>query len=298
MLDTEKVWRLSDLKPGAEFAKFPLAVFGFPIAHSQSPKMQNAALRELAKSDSKFRGWAYYKFEVAPEELKDTLKAFHDLGFLGVNLTIPHKEIVLDFLEGAEDFAVMARAANTLKRTPTGWKGFNTDGFGLAKAVELFCGRAFRGSDVVIFGAGGAARAAAFKAAMDGCKSLRVFNRTKSRLDSLLESLRGAGFSAGSLGGVGEIKAGSILINATSVGLKKDDLPIVDFSAIDKSCAFFDMPYRAGGETPSVEAARKAGLKAASGRAMLAWQGAKSLSIWTGREMLGELMLNALDSDT
>ena len=296
MFDANSVLGVSDLKSRAQFARSALAVLGKPIRHSLSPTMQNAALKELAKSDKNFEAWAYYKFEVAPEDLHEALQKFHAANFLGINLTIPHKEVVLPFLEDISGFAKMVGAANTLIRTPTGWRGDNTDGFGICWAVENFLGRAFKNSDVVILGAGGAARAAAFKACAENCASLKIYNRTKSRLERLLSDIENCGFAASALEDFSPIKENSIIINASSVGLKPADAPLLDFNSLAKNCAYFDMPYIRGRETNSVIEARKRGFKAASGLGMLAAQGAMSLSLWTSKPMLTNTMLSALQT--
>lgn len=294
MFDTDIVLHLEDLKRRWDFAENPLAVFGKPIAHSLSPAMQNAALRKLAQSEGQFASWKYYKFEIDPENLEKTLSEFHKADFAGINLTIPHKEIVMPFLREISPFAQMVGAANTLIRTKGGWKGDNTDGFGVAWAVENFSGRVFKNSDVVILGAGGASRAAAFKALVDGCKSLRIYNRTKSRLEKLLSDISACGFSAEPLDCFSKIEPNSIIINASSVGLKTDDRPILDFAKVPNGCVYFDMPYIRSRETNAVLKARKYGFKAASGLAMLASQGALSLSLWTSRPLQIETMLEAL----
>ena len=288
----DKVYTLSDLN-SMELAQYPLAVFGKPIAHSLSPLMQNAALVELAKTDAKFSAWRYYKFEIDPQDLPEALRAFHARNFQGINLTIPHKEIVFGHLENADDFARLAGAANTLLRAPTGWCGANTDGFGLAKAIENFSGRTFDSADVLVLGAGGAARAAVFYALLNGARSVQILNRTKLKAQCIIEEAQHAGFK--NVGELSEIAPASIVINATSIGLKKDDAPVLDFRTLPKDCVFFDMPYIKNSETSSVLAARECGIVAASGLPMLAWQGAKSLSLWTGvPKIYGDLMLTAL----
>lgn len=293
-----RVFSAGDLG-SARFAPVSLAVFGHPVAHSLSPLMQNAALAEMAKADPRFSEWAYYKFDVPPEELCGALPEFGKAGFAGINLTIPHKEVVFSCAEknGIEfdEFSRLAGACNTLSRRGDGWLGTNTDGFGLARALEISCGAGFENSDVVIFGAGGAAKAACFRALLDGCASLRISNRTRSRMDALLGAVSVAGYSASALSDLSEIPDGAVLINATSVGLGPDDPPVADFARIPKGCVFFDMPYARGRETASVLAARAAGLRAAaSGLEMLAWQGAKSLSVWTGGPLMGAVMSEAL----
>ena len=297
----EKIFYPADLKASL-LAKNPLAVFGKPIAHSQSPKMQNAALAWIARKNPEFADWRYFKFEVSPDELNEVLPDFHRAGFRGINLTIPHKQVIFDCAQRSEikfdKFSEMAGACNTLIRTDSGWRGTNTDGFGLARAIFQFSGRSFKDSDVVIFGAGGAARAAAFKAALEGAGSVLISNRSQGRLGELIAALKFANFDALALEDSSQIKANSIIINATSVGLKASDSPILDFSKLPKGCVFFDMPYISGSETASVKAAREAGLKASSGLAMLAWQGALSLNFWTGADIdsLAGVMLSALRS--
>ena len=118
-------------------------------------------------------------------------------------------------------------------KTPRGWKGYNTDGFGLETAIKKAFGREMKGSNVVVIGAGGAARAAAFHALFAGCKSLSLVNRSPQRLDKLSSDIRAAGFdcqvrlASENL----DIPDSPIIINATSLGLKEGDPPCADFSA-------------------------------------------------------------------
>lgn len=295
----DTVLQACDIKK-LKLARNPLAVFGKPIAHSQSPKMQNAALEFLSKGNVDFANWQYYKFEVAPDALCKVLPDFFAANFRGINLTIPHKQVIFDCAKTCaiefDDFSKMAGACNTLIHLKSGWRGTNTDGFGLARAILNFSKRSFKGADVAILGAGGAARAAAFKAFLDGAKSVRICNRTSARLEELLAALGKFGFSGTPFFKESEILPNSIIINATSVGLRAIDAPVLDFSKVEKNCVFFDMPYISSDETKSVKSARAAGLAAASGLAMLAWQGALSLSYWTGAdvEVLGNVMCKSL----
>ena len=278
------------------FPKF--AVFGHPIAHSLSPKMQNAALAELAKTRREFAHSKYYAFDVEPQNLGAVLAEFIGRNFVGINLTIPHKEVVLPFLKSVDSFAMRAGACNTLVAESGGWRGFNTDGFGIEGAMEHAFGSGFGGADVFVLGAGGAARGACFYALERGCKSLSVANRSPERLARLVADIRAAGFECSTfeLSRVLPIPENAVVVNATSIGLKPDDAPVLDFSAIPASVKFFDMPYRVGAETSSVLAARKCGIAASSGLPMLAFQGAKSMSIWTGADcrVLAKTMLEAL----
>ena len=272
------------------------AVLGHPVAHSKSPLMQNAALEEIAKSDSRYRGSKYFAFDVPPDELPDYLNEFWRKNFTGINLTIPHKEIAMSIVGEFDPYAAKVGACNTLLKNPRGWKGYNTDGFGLETAIKKAFGREMKGSNVVVIGAGGAARAAAFHALFAGCKSLSLVNRSPQRLDKLSSDIRAAGFDCPArLASENlDIPDSPIIINATSLGLKEGDPPCADFSAYPKDSVFFDMPYAKGRETSSVAAAKKCGIAACGGLTMLAWQGAKSLSIWTGKPLLGDIMLETL----
>lgn len=298
-----EVLHVSNLSEGAfaersENSKPPLfAVFGKPIGHSLSPLMQNAALAKVAKTNAALDGAKYFAFEVEPEKLAETLDVFWRKNFVGINLTIPHKEIAMRVVDDFDASAKNAKACNTLLRTPRGWKGFNTDGFGVSAAVEHAFGRGFANADAVLLGAGGAARGAAAAIIAAGCKSLLVANRNPERLKKFADDLSMENFEikTASLAGIeAKIPPQAIVVNATSVGLNADDNPVVDFSKIPPDCAFLDMPYRRNGETPSVLAARANGIPAENGLAMLAWQGAKSLSIWTGAPLMGAFMLETI----
>ena len=273
------------------------AVFGKPIAHSLSPIMQNAALAELAKADPRLARARYVAFEVDSAELNEVLPLFAAKNFAGINLTIPHKEVVLPLVKELDGFAKMAGACNTLKRTDGGWTGYNTDGFGLEGAVRQSFGFGFDGRDVVLLGAGGAARGAAFWALTRGCKSLTIANRSRERLEKLAADIRANNFECRTAELSPEIKIpqNAIVINATSIGLKDSDAPALDFAAFPESAVYFDMPYIRGRETNSVAAARKLDIRAASGLAMLAWQGAESLELWTGANR-GETVKTMLEA--
>ena len=298
-----EVLHVSDLSEGAfagraENSRPPFfAVFGKPIGHSLSPLMQNAALAKVAKTNAALDGAKYFAFEVEPEKLAETLDVFWRKNFVGINLTIPHKEIAMRVVDDFDASAKNAKACNTLLRTPRGWKGFNTDGFGVSAAVEHAFGRGFANADAVLLGAGGAARGAAAAIIAAGCKSLLVANRNPERLKKFADDLSMENFEikTASLAGIeAKIPPRAIVVNATSVGLNADDNPVADFSKIPPDCAFLDMPYRRNGETASVLAARANGIPAENGLAMLAWQGAKSLSIWTGAPLMGAFMLETI----
>jgi shikimate dehydrogenase len=262
-----------------------LAVLGHPIGHSLSPQMHAAALAALARTDAKYSDWRYVAVDVAPDALADALSLLHEKGFLGVNLTVPHKVLAVPMVGEMDPAARDAGAVNTLRRSGPGWGGFNTDGYGLASGIRQDLGLELRGAPVVILGAGGAARGAAAECLRAGCSALWILNRTRSNLDALLSQvgpLAGAiplrALDPGTAAGLPE---GTILINATSSGLRAGQPAPIDLALAPGVGAVYDMIYNPP-ETPLLAQARSRGLPHANGLGMLVHQGAKALEIWTG----------------
>ncbi len=274
-----------------------LAVLGFPVKHSISPQMHNAALRAMAEKDSRFGEWRYFKFAIPPEDLPEGLKRFHAKKFRGLNLTIPHKILAMDLVARVDPAAAATGAINTLRWTPDGYEGFNTDGYGLEKGIERSLGVGIAGADVVLLGAGGAARAAAVSAIQGGCRSLFLGNRTVEKLEPLRKDL-------GRLGGSGRIELfpleeppedlgeEPLLINATSAGLQAEDLAPVDLARFPAGTRVYDMIYNPA-EPVLVREARARGMGAANGLSMLIYQGVRALEIWSGAEVPAALMESA-----
>jgi shikimate dehydrogenase len=275
----DPVLTLADLEgwPGAEPA---LAVIGHPIAHSLSPPMHNAALSALARRDARFARWRYHRFDIPPADLAPALALMRARGFRGVNLTVPHKVLAFGLVARTDPAARPVGAVNTLLAGDGGWQGFNTDGYGLSESLHERLGRELAGSDVVLLGAGGAARGAAVECLARRCRSLSILNRTRSSLDSLLAILKPLA-GAIPLSGEPPASAGYILINATSSGLKAGEAPPVDLAALPPPACVLDMIYNPP-VTPLLAQARGHGIPFANGLSMLVHQGAKSLEIWTG----------------
>jgi shikimate dehydrogenase len=248
--------------------------------------MHNAALAELAREDSRFAGWRYFPFDVEPARLADALELLRRRGFCGVNLTVPHKVLAVAMVSDLDPGALEAGAVNTLLLGGPGWRGFNTDGYGLAAGIREDLGIELRGTPVVLVGAGGAARGAAVECLRAGCAGLWIMNRTRRNLDLLLASLapisRGIpvhGLDAGLR--PARMPAGAVVINATSAGLRPSDAAPADLSAFPGAAAVYDMIYNPP-ETRLLAQARALGIPGANGLGMLVHQGAKALEIWTG----------------
>ena len=130
--------------------------------------MHNAAMAEMAQVDPEFNNWTYYKFQIHPDNLHQALDMFHSNGFLGLNLTVPHKVLATQWIKIGESAVKLSGASNTLIRGVDGYKGYNTDLYGLVKALESGFGINLQDQEVILLGAGGAARAAAIACAQAG----------------------------------------------------------------------------------------------------------------------------------
>jgi shikimate dehydrogenase len=294
-LDT--VQTLADLEKWS-FSGTPLAVIGHPIAHSLSPVMHNAALAELATRDPRFATWRYFKFDIDPADLARALPLFAAKGFVGLNLTIPHKIIAVDLIHRIDSAAADAEAVNTLRLMANGsYEGFNTDGHGVTAGIAEDLGRTIAASPIVLLGAGGAARAAAITCLHAECASLWIGNRSQTNLRALIDQLTptahrmGIPLHAFDLAApCRDIPPDAIVINATASGLKPGEPPPIDLGKLPGLACVYDMVYNPP-VTPLIQAARELGLRAANGLTMLVHQGARALEIWTEQSVRTDIML-------
>jgi shikimate dehydrogenase len=260
-----------------------LGVTGWPVAHSRSPAMQNAALAAAGLAD-----WRYVALPLPPELFAETVRALPAAGFRGVNVTIPHKQAALAVADRAADAAREIGAANTLVFEPDGAiVADNTDAPGLIAAMGEACDPAGRGA--LVLGAGGAARAAVWALLRAGADPVEVWNRTPERARALTASLGGRA--------VEQPSTAEIVVNCTSVGLADPDatfkaLPLQADSLGAGSCVV-DMVYRDGG-TRLLEAARTRGAVVIDGLEILIAQGAASFERWTGRTAPRQAMREAV----
>lgn len=299
--DPEETYKLEDLEDW-NFDGTSLAVLGHPVKHSISPAMHNAAIAELAQSDERFSNWRYFRFEIKPEELLGALPLFHKTGFFGINLTVPHKEIVLEALELIDPAAKEIGAVNTLRRLDEGYEGFNTDGYGLLEGIRHSLNTELTGNHIVILGAGGAGRAAAVQSLRSGCRSLSIVNRNPERLAKLVENLDPIareldiplrGFEPKDPDFA--VAEGTVMINATSLGLNPDDPLPLPKERIPVATILYDMIYNPK-STQLMELASARGGRAANGLSMLVHQGARALEIWSGKRINAETMDEAANN--
>jgi len=258
-----------------------LGVLGWPVAHSRSPAMHNAALAELGMGD-----WHYQRLPVPPELFAETTRALSGSGFVGANATIPHKQAALALADSASAAATAIGAANTLSFAPDGTiAAENTDAPGLLAAI----GGSLQGARALVLGAGGGARAAIWALREGGAGEVLVWNRTRERRESLARELDCRAVDAPA--------AAEMLINCTSVGLQasEGELRQLDLTPalVGEYATVVDLVYRDGSETELLRTAREHGARTVDGLAILAAQGALSFELWTGRTAPLQVMQDA-----
>jgi len=261
-----------------------LAVLGHPVGHSLSPEMHNAALA-VAGMDC-----VYVAFDVHPHRLAGALAGMAALGFVGANLTIPHKEAAVGMMADLSPEARALGAVNTVSFHDGLAIGHNTDVQGLLEPL-LARGVMLQGLRAVVMGAGGAARGAVYGLMKSGAE-VTIVNRTVGRAEALAEHMgRALGVTAVRAAAAGSREAkeallgAGLLVNATSAGMAPDDnaMPDVPEAALRKGLTVFDLIYRPR-ETRLLRVARCAGCEVLNGVPMLVHQGAASFEAWFGVE--------------
>jgi shikimate dehydrogenase len=264
-------------------------VFGEPIAHSLSPAMHNAAFSALGMD------CIYHAFRVKPEKLEKAILGAEAMGFGGLNLTVPLKEVALklDCIK-PDPLAEKIGAINTVVFGETGEiKGYNTDGLGAKQALQNSAVE-IEGSKIVVAGAGGAARSIAFQLAADGAEII-IVNRTKGRAIELAKDISTAALSGNvtgrGLSGLKELlQDANILINTTTLGMHPNtETTIATAEDLHPDLTVFDIVYNPL-ETRLLREAKASGAKTVSGVLMLVYQGAEAFKLWTGIEPPVELM--------
>src|SRR5918993_3350727 len=265
-----------------------LGVIGHPIGHSLSPRMHNAAFApDVMEADA--AEYVYVAMDVQPDRLPAAVRGLVALGFVGFNVTMPHKEAILPLMDELDTPASLAGAVNTVAVADEGrLRGLNTDGSGFVEACEA-AGVSLSGRRVLILGAGGAAAAIAVATLGAGAVRLYIANRTAGRAEKLraklLEAVLEPDVVIYPLDRAGDAAAeADIIINATHLGMKNEDplpLPVETLAGEKVVC---DAVYIAGAETALIRHAKEAGARTVSGNRMLLYQGVQAQRVWTGRE--------------
>ena len=287
------------------------AVYGHPIKHSASPAMQNAGIAALGLN------WRYAAFEVHPNDLATAIAGAKAMKFIGLNLTVPHKLLAVGMVDVLDVSAKTWGAVNTIrfetKNKNGDWvplaqlpgdeineirsHGFNTDADAITRSVQEDLGVELSGASVLLLGAGGAGRVAALKLAAEGVKNLFLVNRTQAKVEEIAAQIQRdhprvnvtVGYPNNSV---------DLLLNATSLGLNKDDASPLDANqfSVKDARAVYDMIYRPV-ETPLLSVAKKAGCRTANGIGMLLYQGANALELWSEKPAPIETMRRALEQN-
>jgi shikimate dehydrogenase len=252
-------------------------IIGDPVSHSLSPAMHNAAFKSLSMDD------VYIAYKVSSHELESSVESLRSVKISGFNVTIPHKIAVLQYLDEVDLLSRKAGAVNTVASIDGRFKGFNTDIQGFLQPL-LNRGIDFRGLSVLLFGAGGSARAVvASLSSVTGISKLVVANRTYNKSSELSKQAELQGLTS-SVSMIEEAKVMAkrfdLIVNATSVGLQSNE-SILDSEDIDGSSTVYDLVYRPV-MTKLLENAREKGARVIYGYEMLLEQGAQAFEIWTG----------------
>lgn len=256
-----------------------VGVIGWPIEHSLSPAMHNAAFKALGLD------WQYEKMAIPPDIVKLSLRELSDAGFVGINVTVPHKQAVMPFVR-PDEIAKAVGAVNTIDFR--GNVGTNTDVAGFMGDLAAH-GVDPAGMKVVVLGAGGAARAAVYGLAKAGAYIV-VVNRTPERARELIDSLGVEAIAEG----ITAVADAELIVNCTSAGLapKVDESPLPDDVNLRPDVIAYDMIYRPA-QTRLMRQVEAAGGRAIGGLGMLVRQGAAAFKLWTGVEPPLDVMFAA-----
>jgi shikimate dehydrogenase len=263
-------------------------LFGYPVEHSLSPAMHNAAFKHMGLD------YCYITFSVSPDMLKDAVQAIRALNLKGVNVTVPHKENVMPFLDEISEEASFIGAVNTIKNNHGRLTGYNTDGRGFMQSLAN-AGIDVDGKTIYIVGSGGAARAIGYYLCKKAA-AVWLYDVDTPKADTLKQYLNKLKGNV-SLADIGLIKTKDffskidVIINATPLGLKLDDPMPVDISLLDSKHIVCDLIYK---ETPLLHKASEKGCRIMNGLGMLLYQGVFAFEIWTGMMPPVEVMSEAL----
>lgn len=270
-------------------------LFGDPVEHSFSPAMQNAAFSSLGLD------YVYVPFLVTPADLGQALAAVRALNLVGVNVTVPHKEKVLPFLDELAPEAEIAGAVNTIVRQGGRLSGHNTDGAGFLRALEADAGFAPEGKNVLVLGAGGAARAVSAALARAGAREIRIAGRTAQKAAALAREInertrgRARAIRWGEEDLLEALPDVQLVVQATPVGMhpRPEDCPPFPFQGLQSGHLVCDLIYHPP-LTKFLARAKAAGARILNGLGMLLYQGVLAFELWTGVSAPVEVMRRAL----
>ncbi len=279
-----------------------IGLIGFPLRHSLSPVIQQAAL-DYYNLDISYMLW-----ETTRDDLPEAIRKLRMQQNIGANVTVPYKETVIALLDDIADMAVQIGAVNTIIKKDGKLTGLNTDVRGFSDALKNYTGFITAGNKAVVLGAGGAARAVCFSLLHEGIKSILIVNRDVARANRLKEHLLrycAEKRLAKEITVVplyeNDLKSrladSGLLVNCTTFGMKHGELEFISPLAqevIPADALVYDLVYNPN-RTPLIKAAQAAGAETLGGLPMLVYQGAASFELWTGKQAPVEVMMKAAE---
>lgn len=271
-----------------------LGIIGYPIGHSISPRFQQAALDHISAE------YSYRPYEVHPDQVGEFVGSLRAASVLGINVTVPHKEAVMPYLDEIDEWAAEAGAVNTIVNRDGRLSGYNTDGYGFLRVLRESADLDPTGKRVLILGAGGSARGVVQALCRDGVARLLIANRTVERAETLaqLSAERGVPARATGLDALQsdpETAQCDLIVNCTSLGMHHgpdeaaSPLPSL---RIPPSALVYDLVYNPM-LTPLLREAHAAGAPTLGGISMLVYQGAASFELWLERAAPVDVMMDA-----
>jgi shikimate dehydrogenase len=258
-------------------------LFGYPVEHTLSPAMHNAAFEHLGLD------YCYVPFLVHPASLGRAVESIRALSLAGVNVTVPHKEAVIPMLDEVNEEASFIGAVNTIVHREGRLTGYNTDGRGFMRSLEEN-GIMIAGKKVLLAGAGGASRAVGYYLS-EKAGSLDIYDIDEKKLEKLASDLSRIRGNVSALPRIENQAGFDIIVNATPLGLKKDDPPPVDLEALLPAQTVCDLIYK---RTRLLDLAAQKGCRTMDGLGMLLWQGVLAFELWTSVPPPADVMRSAL----
>jgi shikimate dehydrogenase len=266
-------------------------IFGYPVEHTFSPGMHNAAFGKLGLDA------CYVPYPVHPDRLSQAVKAVIPLGLSGLNITVPHKERIIAYLDHLTEEAGLIGAVNTVEVKNGELIGHNTDGRGFLRSLKEQANFAPRRKKILVIGAGGAARAVGFSLALAGASSVVFLNRNPAKAVSLARDIRTRTCCDARTISYSDLAQAAAeadcLINSTPLGSKKKDSLPVPVQVISSRHLVCDLVYNPH-LTPLLKSARKRKAAILPGLGMLLFQGVIAFEIWTRKKAPVSVMKAAL----
>ncbi len=270
-------------------------IFGHPVKHSLSPDMHNSAFSELGLNS------VYVAFDIEPENIGEATNAIRAMGIKGINITIPHKQTIIPFLDEVSPDATLTGAVNTVKNEEGKLSGFNTDVGGFLRAIREDLDFSPEDNTLFLIGAGGAARAVLSAFCMNGGAIVYIADILKDKAIELADQFKGnfeniriETIEMEDKDTVSEkFSEADILVNASPAGMDGVGSHDIPLTSLKKSAVVYDLVYKPQ-NTKLLTDVRELGHKASGGLTMLLYQGAESFEIWTGETAPVAVMRKAL----